>query len=105
MPFEKGLHTCVVASTFARVLRLSADQRRSVFHAALLRSIGCTAHAPENAVMFGDDLAFERALKELDPSDAPTFSSRFGDWDPPRQHDLLALVVARTPTTGVYAAR
>jgi hypothetical protein len=30
--------------------------RRAVFHAALLRSVGCTAHAPENAAMFGDEL-------------------------------------------------
>src|ERR1700716_4011746 len=78
MPFEKGLRTCVAASALAAALRLDADQRRAVFHAALLRSIGCTAHAPENAAMFGDDIRFERALKELDPADAPTFSTRFG---------------------------
>jgi HD-GYP domain-containing protein (c-di-GMP phosphodiesterase class II)/DNA-binding CsgD family transcriptional regulator len=105
MPFEKGLRTCVVASALAAVMHLRIDQRRAVFHAALLRSIGCTAHAPENAAMFGDDLRFERALKELDPADAQNFSARFGDWDPKRQKHLLALVIERTPTTGVYAAR
>ena len=105
MPFEKGLRTCVAASAFASVLRLSADQRHAVFHAALLGAIGCTAHAPENAAMFGDDIRFERALKELDPADPETFSERFGDWDPGRQQELLALVIERTPTTGVYAAR
>ena len=99
--FEKVLRTCCAS----RPLRLSIDQRRAVFHAALLRSIGCTAHAPENAAMFGDDLAFERALKELDPADPQTFSARFGSWDPSRQKELLALVIERTPTTGVYAAR
>jgi hypothetical protein len=77
MPFEKGLRTCVAASVFASVLRLSADQRRAVFHAALLGAIGCTAHAPENAAMFGDDIRFERALKELDLADPETFSERF----------------------------
>jgi HD-GYP domain-containing protein (c-di-GMP phosphodiesterase class II)/DNA-binding CsgD family transcriptional regulator len=105
MPFEKGLRTCVVASSFASVLGLSTDQRRAVFGAALLRSLGCTAHAPENAAMFGDDIRFERALKELDPSDPETFSARFGDWDPARQKELLALLIERTPTTGVHAAR
>src|SRR6202035_4567441 len=73
MPFEKGLRTCVVASSLASALRLSVDMRRAVFHAALLRSVGCTAHAPENAEMFGDDLQFERAFKELDPADMATF--------------------------------
>src|SRR3979411_395596 len=105
MPFEKGLRTCVVASSLASALRLSVEMRRAVFHAALLRSVGCTAHAPENAAMFVDDLQFERAFKELDPADTATFATRFGDWDPPRQQELLATVVAETPTTGVYAVR
>jgi response regulator RpfG family c-di-GMP phosphodiesterase/DNA-binding CsgD family transcriptional regulator len=105
MPFEKGLRTCVAASTFASALRLSAEQRRAVFHAALLRAVGCTAHAPENAAMFGDDIRFERALKELDPADPETFAAHFGEWDPPRQPELLGLIVEHMPTTGVYAAR
>jgi HD-GYP domain-containing protein (c-di-GMP phosphodiesterase class II)/DNA-binding CsgD family transcriptional regulator len=105
MPFEKGLRTCVVASSLASALRLSVETRRAVFHAALLRSVGCTAHAPENAAMFGDDLHFVHAFNELDPADMATFSTRFGDWDPLRQRELLALVVAETPTTGVYAVR
>src|SRR5438132_10206032 len=104
VPFEKGLRTCVAASAFASAVRLSADQRRAVFHAALLRAIGCTAHAPENAAMFGDDIRFERALKELDPADSATFSSRFGDWDPGRQKDLVELFAEHAPTTGGYAA-
>src|SRR5438270_9440986 len=105
MPFEKGLRTCVAASAFASAMRLSADQRRAVFHTALLRAIGCTAHAPENAAMFGDDVQFERALKELDPADPETFSTRFGDWNPSRQQELLGLIVEHTSTTGVYASR
>ena len=55
--------------------------------------------------MFGDDMAFQRALKELDPADWETFSSRFGEWDPARQQELLDFLVRETPVTGVYAAR
>jgi hypothetical protein len=40
-----------------------------VFHTALLRSIGCTSHASENAADFGDDIEFQSALKELDLGD------------------------------------
>src|ERR1700737_3472252 len=76
MPFEIGLRSCVAASALASALRLNANLRRAVFHAALLRSIGCTAHGPENAAMFGDDMRFRRALKELDPADWETFSVR-----------------------------
>jgi len=96
-PFEKGLRTCVVASSLASAVRLSTDLRRAVFHAALLRSVGCTAQAPENAAMFGDDLQFERAFKELDPADMATFSARFGDWDP--------LPDAQVSVRGVYVFR
>jgi hypothetical protein len=90
MPFEKGLRTCVAATAFASALRLRIGERRAVFHTALLRSNGCTAHAPEDAAMFGDDIAFERALKELDPADEATFTTRFGDWDPRHQQAVLA---------------
>jgi hypothetical protein len=103
MPFEKGLQTCVAASAFGSVVGLALDEQRAVFQTALLRSIGCTAHAPENAAMFGDDMRFQRAFKELDPADWETFSARFGEWDPARQQELLDLVVKETPTTGVHA--
>ena len=105
MPFEKGLRTCVTASAFASAAGLPLDEQRAVFQTALLRSIGCTAHAPENAATFGDDIRFQRAFKELDPADWATFSARFGEWDPARQQELLNLVVKETPTTGVHAAR
>jgi HD-GYP domain-containing protein (c-di-GMP phosphodiesterase class II)/DNA-binding CsgD family transcriptional regulator len=105
VPFEKGLRTCVVASAFAEALDLGLTDRRAVFHAALLRAIGCTAHSPENAAMFGNDVLFQRALKTFDPADPETFSARFGDWAGERQSELVALVIERAPTVGVYAAR
>jgi HD-GYP domain-containing protein (c-di-GMP phosphodiesterase class II)/DNA-binding CsgD family transcriptional regulator len=105
LPFEKGLRTCALASAFAEALDLGLVDRRAVFHASLLRAIGCTAHAPENAAMFADDVMFQRALKVLDPGHPETFAARFGDWAGVRQPALLALVVAKTPTVGVYAAR
>lgn len=49
VPFEKGLQTCVLATAFAARLDVPVPERSTVFHAALSRSIGCTAHAPENA--------------------------------------------------------
>ena len=105
VPFEKGLRTCVAATAFAEALDLGLTDRRAVFHASLLRAIGCTAHAPENAAMFADDVLFQRALKTLDPADPETFAARFGDWAGARQPELLALVIDKTPTVGVYAAR
>ena len=83
VPFEKGLQICVLADEFARALGVDEATRATVFHAALLRSVGCTSHAPENAALFVDDTAFQRALKQLDPADPEVFASQmeqFGDW-------------------------
>jgi hypothetical protein len=105
VPFEKGLRTCVVASAFGSAVSLPLDEQRSVFHTALLRSIGCTAHAPENAAMFGDDMRFQRALKELDPADWETFSVRFGEWDKARQPELLGVQASSIPVPPLPSSR
>lgn len=89
LPFEKGLQTCAVATSFARSLGLAEPDLDIVFHAALLRSIGCTAYASENAEFFGDDVRFQRALKELDVAD-PAQLRRFGDWAPTGAQPALA---------------
>jgi HD-GYP domain-containing protein (c-di-GMP phosphodiesterase class II) len=83
VPFEKGLQVCVLADEFARGLGVDEETRATVFHAALLRSVGCTSHAPENADLFIDDTAFQRVLKQLDPADPDVFAAQmkhFGDW-------------------------
>lgn len=85
--FEKGLRTCVLATAFGQALRLPDTDRLAVFHASLLRSIGCTSHASENAALFVDDTAFQAALKRLDPGDPAVFGAQlatFGSWAPGR---------------------
>jgi HD-GYP domain-containing protein (c-di-GMP phosphodiesterase class II) len=105
MPFEKGLQTCAVATSFARSLGLAEPDLDIVFHAALMRSIGCTAYASENAEFFGDDVRFQRALKELDVAD-PAQLRRFGDWAPPGEQPVLAArFQAVAPVEGPRAVR
>ncbi len=85
MPFEKGLRTCAVATAFGRELGLAPDELSVVFHAALVRAIGCTSHASENADDFDDDIAFQAWLKELDFGDEAMLSrqlARFGGLGP-----------------------
>src|SRR5687768_1667334 len=81
--FEKGLRVCAVATALADALELPLGMQRTVHVAALLRSVGCTSHAPENAAAFGDDIAFEATLRVLDVGDERVFATqlaRFGDW-------------------------
>ncbi len=104
--FEKGLQVCVLADAFARDLAVDESTRVTVFHAALLRSVGCTSHAVENAALFVDDTAFQLALKQLDPADPGVFAAqmrRFGDWAEDSGR-LAAKFLEVAPTEGPIAA-
>ena len=106
-PLEKGLRTCVVATALADRLELDPADRRAVYHASLLMGLGCTAHAPENAWMFEDDIAFAATLRVLDPGDPVVMAEqmgRFGTWaaDEPAGA-LAARFAAAAPTVGPVA--
>src|SRR5580704_1424873 len=76
---EKGLRTCVVAVAIGRQGQLDDGELADLFQTSLLRALGCTSHATENARHFGDDLAFQRDLHSLDPGDPESFG-QFGAW-------------------------
>lgn len=108
LPFEKGLRTCLVATAFAQRLGLPAGDRAVVHTAALLRSIGCTSHAPENAGQFDDDMAFQAALKRLDPGDPAVFGAQmgtFGSWAGDRQPAMAQRFLEIAGTVGPQAGR
>jgi HD-GYP domain-containing protein (c-di-GMP phosphodiesterase class II)/DNA-binding CsgD family transcriptional regulator len=108
-PLEKGLRTCAVATAFAEGLELDLPEQRSVYHAALLMGIGCTAHAPENASMFENDMAFASALRVLDAGDPAVMAEqmgRFGRWASREPAGVLAArFAAAAPTVGPVAGR
>ncbi len=100
MPFEKGLAVCLVADEISATLTLDPSTRRAVFHTSLLRSIGCTSFAPENATEFVDDTAFQRALKTLDPGRPEAFRAQlrsFGDWAGEHQAELADRFMTTAP--------
>jgi HD-GYP domain-containing protein (c-di-GMP phosphodiesterase class II)/DNA-binding CsgD family transcriptional regulator len=103
--FEKGLRTCAVAAAFGESLGLDLAEERTVFHAALLRALGCTAYSPETAAGIGDDIAFQRALKTYDPADPGRFAADFGAAPGSRQAELLGRVAGRLSVTGVAGAQ
>src|SRR3954452_11476208 len=108
LPFEKGLATCALATAFGGALGLDDADRSGVFCTALLRSIGCTAHASENAALFGDDTAFEASFSRLDPGDPAVLDTQladFGRWAPDRQPRLARRLVELAPVEGPRPAR
>jgi HD-GYP domain-containing protein (c-di-GMP phosphodiesterase class II)/DNA-binding CsgD family transcriptional regulator len=83
VPFEKGLRTCLVGCGLAEAMELPLSERRSIYFAALLRSLGCTAHASTFAERFEDDVAVQRELKTLDPGNQAARAARtarFAEW-------------------------
>lgn len=109
MTFEKGLRTCVVATTFARdVLASDRETCRVVYETALLRSVGCTSFAPELAAIFGDEVAFQSALKHLDPGDDVPLTEqllRIGGWTRESARQLTGTLTEVLHTVGVDAMR
>jgi HD domain-containing protein len=103
--FEKGLRTCAAACAFARVLDLDDREQRTIFEAALLRGLGCTAYSSETAASFGDDRAFQRALKRFNPGESEQFVADFGAQPGSEQAELLTRVSHRLPVTGVHGTR
>jgi HD-GYP domain-containing protein (c-di-GMP phosphodiesterase class II) len=61
-----ALRSCVLAMRFAEILGLDIDQRRSVYHQALLRYIGCNADTHLLASAFGDEIALRQELSRID---------------------------------------
>jgi HD-GYP domain-containing protein (c-di-GMP phosphodiesterase class II)/DNA-binding CsgD family transcriptional regulator len=104
VPFEKGLRTSLVAGALAEGLELDLAGERAVYQVSLLRALGCTAYAPENASQFVDDMAFQAAIKRLDPGDPTDFGARFGSWAGPEiQPELARRFGEVAPTYGPEA--
>jgi len=62
----------------------------------------------KNAALFGDDTAFQAALKGLDPGDPAVFAGQlasFGDWAGAQQAALAHRFVEVAATEGPRAAR
>ena len=100
-PPEHTLRTCVLASRLAATAGLGDDERRDVFHVSLLRSIGCTSDAHEQAALLGDEIAARVELNlasHLSPREVLAVLARHaGAGEPPAAR---ARAVAKTIALG-----
>ena len=72
-----ALRSCVLAMRFADVAGLDQDTRRSVYHQALLRYIGCNADTHLLADAWGDEIALRRELHHIDMGNRAEFVEVF----------------------------
>ena len=67
-PLEKGLRNCLLALLLGEELGLDKAELANVYYFGLLRSIGCTSFAYEEALATGDDRNFRNSFAGLDSS-------------------------------------
>src|SRR5471032_3193693 len=66
-----ALRSCVLAMRLADIAGLDEKTRRSVFHQALLRYIGCNSDTHLLSMAFGDEIALRRDLQKIDIGNKP----------------------------------
>jgi HD-GYP domain-containing protein (c-di-GMP phosphodiesterase class II) len=72
-----ALRSCVLAMRFAEAAKLDQDTRRSIYHQALLRYIGCNADTHLLAAAWGDEIALRRELHDIDIGNRTEFMELF----------------------------
>jgi HD-GYP domain-containing protein (c-di-GMP phosphodiesterase class II)/DNA-binding CsgD family transcriptional regulator len=61
-PLEHALRTCVLATTVGESLGLTLEELAETYYICLLRFVGCNAHAHQDALEVGDEIAFRAGV-------------------------------------------
>jgi HD-GYP domain-containing protein (c-di-GMP phosphodiesterase class II) len=72
-----ALRSCVLAMRFAEIAKLDQETRRSIYHQALLRYIGCNADTHLLAAAWGDEITLRRELHYIDIGNQTEFVELF----------------------------
>ena len=89
-----AVRSCMLAMRFAETMGLDIDLRRSVYHQALLRHVGCNADTHLLAAAFGDEIAL---LIVLQP--AESFVAVLGHVRRFRQRNMSVPAAVAPPST------
>jgi hypothetical protein len=68
-PLNHALRTCTLATHFGGEIGLNQAELGVVYYVALLRGAGCVADSTEVAARFGDEIAANTAISQIDPAD------------------------------------
>lgn len=99
-PLEQALRTCLLSVAAGRKLGIAASELRDVYFLALLRFVGCTSDAHEQAALVGgDEIAFRAGVAPVMMGDTSEFLEflvrRFAtDAPPPTRARLVTRVMA-----------
>ncbi len=111
-PMEHFMRACLLAMRLANALNLDEQVRSDVYYLAMLRHLGCTAHADVTAAIFGDDIAANTWLAGIDQANpVELLRAVFQQIGPgqslPQRMRQIANVLTTMPRKGpeVFAAR
>lgn len=78
LPFEKAMRTAVLAASLADALGASPEEREASYYAALMRFVGCSAFAPEEASRYspGDDNQLRHVFAYIEPGNTADFAAQ-----------------------------
>jgi HD-GYP domain-containing protein (c-di-GMP phosphodiesterase class II)/DNA-binding CsgD family transcriptional regulator len=65
-PMEYLLRSCLLATKLGDRLGLRDEDRHAIYYTALLRWLGCTGHAHEASLLFGDEISARARLALID---------------------------------------
>jgi len=69
LPPDDAVRSCLVATALARKLDLHESEVACVFYDALLEHVGCTGYAHDTYLVWGDDVAANRAAQRTNFAD------------------------------------
>src|SRR5437762_5234047 len=72
-----ALRSCVLAMRLAEAVGLDKQERRNVYHQALLRYVGCNADTHLLATAFGDEIAMRQDLAHTNIGNPPELVETF----------------------------
>ncbi|MEX2552965.1 MAG: HD domain-containing phosphohydrolase, partial [Actinomycetota bacterium] len=70
-PLDHGLRTCLLAVGVGERLGLSRGELADAYYISLLRFVGCNAHAHQDSVEVGDEIAFRAGVAPLLSGETP----------------------------------
>lgn len=99
-PLESQLRSCLLASWLCEAAGFPQQVRETAYWVSLLRYIGCTGHAHEVAIIFGDEIAIRAQTLVHDAAnpaevirDVIAFAT---DWRPPEEREQIVQLIHKT---------
>ncbi|HUH07216.1 MAG TPA: HD domain-containing phosphohydrolase [Egibacteraceae bacterium] len=98
-PLDHGLRTCLLALGVGQALGLTDNELADVYSITLLRFVGCNAHAHQDALETGDELAFRAGVAPILSGGTPemlrfTITDLGKGWPPATRARMIAGALA-----------